>query len=519
MLTRNRFLLLVTMIAALAVVAVYGTGTTEPETTEDGVYEFTWAFGPWDVGDGRLPLDEQPTNRYYQYVAEEVGAVPLTTSWEWDGSRGYVQGLRLALVSGEQFEALMPYDPILAQELIDSDIAIPLDDLIEEYAPNVKSAFTESQWDQIRTAQGGQIYYIPQYSHKMSARAGFIRKDWLERVGLDVPTTVDELLEVYRAFKAQDANGNGDPNDEIPVSGREGFRWFDDLFTMHGVSMYEGHPHWRWNEDLGIFESDQVSDEMFNAISFIKQLYDEGLMDATMPAQPNADWTAKINAGRVGHYFHLVYFIDTKSAFAYENADDPTGLDYWTVMPQPPLVPGVGREDYYYPVVGRPYFMITKWAQDPAAIMRWFDWSSSPEGNIYAQVGIEGENYVREDGRIVVTNDVEQYYLFRVGFRRYVPDLFVLDPMGEVKVQILEQILPHLQDLEDMMMPNTVYSGHEDFAPASATLYREAFGKFLTGEWPLTEVRWEAYKADWYARGGQEVTDRATAWYRDFFGN
>ena len=47
----------------------------------------------------------------------------------------------------------------------------------------------------------------------------WINKAWLDRVGMEVPQTTEEFKEVLRAFKEQDANGNGDPNDEIPLSG------------------------------------------------------------------------------------------------------------------------------------------------------------------------------------------------------------------------------------------------------------------------------------------------------------
>ena len=45
-----------------------------------------------------------------------------------------------------------------------------------------------------------------------------VRKDWLDRLGLEVPKTIDEFYAVLKAFKENDANGNGDPNDEIPFS-------------------------------------------------------------------------------------------------------------------------------------------------------------------------------------------------------------------------------------------------------------------------------------------------------------
>ena len=45
-----------------------------------------------------------------------------------------------------------------------------------------------------------------------------IRKDWLDRLGLEIPKTIDDLYAVLKAFKENDANGNGDANDEIPFS-------------------------------------------------------------------------------------------------------------------------------------------------------------------------------------------------------------------------------------------------------------------------------------------------------------
>lgn len=46
----------------------------------------------------------------------------------------------------------------------------------------------------------------------------YLNKTWLDNLGLTYPETVEELYTVLKAFKEQDANGNGDPNDEIPIS-------------------------------------------------------------------------------------------------------------------------------------------------------------------------------------------------------------------------------------------------------------------------------------------------------------
>lgn len=494
------------------------TGTTE---VEGDTYRFSYAYGPWDVSQGRIPVSEQPDDPYFQFVEETVGVVPLTQSWEWEGSNGYVQGLRLALAGGEEFEAIMPWSPALVQELIDANRVVPLDDLLPTIAPSAYDNFTDEEWEGIRAQQGGQIYYLPQLSPTVTVRAGFIRKDWLDRVGLDVPTTQEELLEVYRAFKAQDANGNGDPNDEIPVSGRVLFRWFDDLFNMYGVSMYEGHPQWTWSEEKGIFESEQVSDQMFEAIKWLNQLYEEGLMDIAMPAQENADWSAKIADDRVGHYFHLINEIPNKSAFAFEEGGDPTGLSHWAVLPHPPVVEGYGQQSYIFPRAGDPRFMILTDARDPEAIMELVEWGSSEEGRLYSVLGLEGVNWRRnDDGTIDAFNPPPPAkYQYGIGFGDAPDELVAMQTFGELKLEMMEAVEGNYKPMENMFMPNTVYEGFEDFIPNSATMYREMIGQMVTGQIAPTKANWDAYVEEWYDAGGQVVTDRATEWYLGFFGN
>ena len=69
-----------------------------------------------------------------------------------------------------------------------------------------------------------------------NAYSGYaIRKDWLDRLNLEVPTTIDELHDVLAAFKAQDANGNGDPNDELPMSDRVSLNLIKELGSAWGL--------------------------------------------------------------------------------------------------------------------------------------------------------------------------------------------------------------------------------------------------------------------------------------------
>ena len=96
---------------------------------------------------------------------------------------------------------------------------IPLDDYIDEYMPNFKAIMEKDPtMKALATSADGHIYGLPSKKpcRPTVANQMFINKQWLDNLGLSVPTTYQEFEDVLVAFKENDANGNGDPNDEIP---------------------------------------------------------------------------------------------------------------------------------------------------------------------------------------------------------------------------------------------------------------------------------------------------------------
>ncbi len=511
---RRKFLGILGILTVVLTAGVFAQSSTKAP------YVFRFAWGPYEAAQGAIAVKDQPNDPYFKWVGQKVGAVPTVESWPWNGGTGYVQGLRLALASGQKFDAIRPWDMGLTLELIKAGQAVALDSYINSPdGANIKALFTAEQWDQVKAIGKGKIYFIPQKGQANTYRAAFIRKDWLDRLGLKVPTTRDELLKVLRAFKTQDPDGDGDPNNTIPVSGREMLRWFDDLFVMHGVSMYEGHPQWKWNASKKVFESSQVSEEMRDAVEFLRQLYTEGLMDQVMPTLKAADWKAKISAGKVGMYFHLVNEVDGYSGFAAADpAKDASGLKYWAVMPLPALVPGKAQSKNIFPLMQEPNFMILKSAKDPAAIMKWYNFGASAEGSRFNSLGIEGTDWKMAGGKIEILKPVTGSHFRFTRPEGYVPELLAMAPFGELKNKLIGDIQKAggVQELQSYLMPPDIYKGFEDFAPSVAKLYRENVTKFILTP-TYTRADWDAYVKDWYAKGGQAVTDKATVWYKDLF--
>ena len=115
---------------------------------------------------------------------------------------------------------------ILINATVDSDytkyngLFMELTQLIEENAPNVMQMFEEEPDTRIlATTKEGKIFAAPKFQGKWPATntVMFINKEWLDNLGLEMPETFTELEEVLKAFKDQDANGNGNPDDEVPL--------------------------------------------------------------------------------------------------------------------------------------------------------------------------------------------------------------------------------------------------------------------------------------------------------------
>jgi putative aldouronate transport system substrate-binding protein len=489
----------------------FASGSTE-EDSVPSADTFVLANGPWDLAEGRIDPDEQPADPYFQYVQKATGIAPLTISWEWEGQKGFLQGLRLHLASGEMPDAIRGADLTLAQELIDGEKLIPLDDLLKEHAPQTYEAVGERMWNLIRSySPDGKIYFIPNLQDPLGRRTGFIREDWLDRVGMDVPETRDELVEVYRAFVAEDANGNGDPNDEIPVSGREGMRWLDDLYIMHGVKMWEGYPQFEWDEETQSVVNHQVSQEMRESVEFLRFLVAEGLMDETMPIQKKQDWVAKVNAGRVGHYFHVVKAVHNYSAF---NEEDPDASFTFLPMMQ---VGNAERQKHIFIPVSTSYIalMVTEEASNPGRILEWFEWATTTkEGMEYNKLGIPGKDWEPDgEGYEILSDGTPSWKYASQNSIYYSEALTQATPEGDVKVEAMQGINESgTESFANVGMPVSLFEGYEDFLPNKATLYQEYTSKIILGLLPMEA--WDEYVAEWNRRGGDEVTQRVAEWYK-----
>ena len=184
----------------------------------------------------------------------------------------------------------------------------PLNDLIDQYAPNIKALLEERpDIKKAITMPDGNIYSIPAVNAPPAGMATTqlcINKTWLDKLGLEVPKTTEEFYNVLKAFKTQDPNGNGKA-DEIPMSyepvppydvwnGDTGLSGAFGVVTLTGSMMF--------NEDESELIYTPIQDGYKDYIKWTNQLYTEGLLDPELFTQDHNQYMSKRTSDYLGAY-------------------------------------------------------------------------------------------------------------------------------------------------------------------------------------------------------------------------
>lgn len=163
--------------------------------------------------------------------------------------------------------------------LNNASLFLDLTGLIEEYMPNLSQAMEEvPELRSIVTFTDGKIYSLPRKlpARPQTCNQPIINKTWLDNLGLAIPTTLDELTAVLKAFKDGDANGNGNPDDEYPISGSKGLPM--DLLNPFGITDLNGS-HMMINAD-GSLVYYPIIENYKEGLKWLNELYQQGIIDA-----------------------------------------------------------------------------------------------------------------------------------------------------------------------------------------------------------------------------------------------
>ncbi|WP_339279255.1 extracellular solute-binding protein [Paenibacillus sp. FSL W8-1187] len=228
---------------------------------------------------GKAPLEE---NEYTKRVEEKFG---VKIKWDLAPQDALKDRRQLLLASGDYPEVFLEGKFSNTDLLTYSKqgVLIPLNGLIDQYAPNLKALMEKKPYlKESMTAPDGNIYGIPRFNecyHCTYSEKYWMNKDWLDKLGLQVPTTTDELYEVLRAFKTKDPNGNGKA-DEIPLTGAPNKNVWNgnfDAYLMNAFIYNDNDKYLTLQDGQVGFAADKP--EWREGLAYMRKLYKEGLID------------------------------------------------------------------------------------------------------------------------------------------------------------------------------------------------------------------------------------------------
>lgn len=336
-----------------------------------------------------------PTNKFTQFVADKFN---IKFDWEINPSDGAKEKRQISLASGDYPDAylLTAYIDEFSQADVlkygKQGVLIPLNDLIDQYAPNIKKAMEESpELKTLYTAPDGNIYGLGAYTecfHCSYPNKMWINTEWLKKLNMEMPKTTDEFKAMLEAFKTKDPNGNGKA-DEVPLSGStEDFGVRIVPYLMNAF-VYDDDRNYLNLKD-GKVVSAAVTPEWKEGLTYIRSLYTAGLIDPGAFTQ-NAEAFKKIGENAdaeilgAGAGMHPAIFINidpgnTRSAHYNPLAPltGPAGISYAT-HDAGGVSPGAK-------------FAITNKASKEAqiALIKMVDYMFTPEGQTNAASGMKG---------------------------------------------------------------------------------------------------------------------------------
>jgi putative aldouronate transport system substrate-binding protein len=321
-----------------------------------------------------------------------------------------------------------------------------------------------------------------------------IRKDWLDKLGMAPPQTVEEYTALFQAIHDGDLDGDGTAGNTLGLTSYVNTNELDDIFNQaFGVTG-------TWMKDAsGAWIAARVSDAEKAKLSYYADLAAKGLFDKEYVTNKFDVKEDKFYTGKAGVIFgssaETVGIYGGKMAAAH-----PGETIELQLLPVPSGPGGQGLQAVDVSKESRGW-AISALSQHPAEVMKVMDFLASPAGQIVDRMGFEGTHYTKAaDGTITATPEMSTWYA-----------RFSYAPSFKPQVEWRSQAsLDFLASVSKWFKPDNSFVMPADLAPdvdAAENVYRSWVAKFITGEAGMDQ--WDAYVAEWTAAGGQKLTDYA----------
>ncbi len=290
--------------------------------------------------------------------------------------------LNLLISSGEPYDVIT----ISGEKAVYTDYAkmgalVDLTPLIEEYGPNIKASISEASFNAVKV--DGKIFAIPNSSSQFAGADLMIRQDWLDKLGLKTPTTLDEFTEVLKAFKEKDPGGNGSSGAPMSIDG--GLATTANITGAFGIGT-------SWNKLDGKLVPPPLHPGFKEYLTYMADLYKQGLLDKEFAVNKDATLKEKFTSGKIG-VIQLPWY-DIPSVADALNANFPDAkFVYLPALKGKDGQMGLGMSGGFDRLT-----FIPKSAKHPEDAIKWINAKLDKDTFKLIAIGEEGKHHTYKDG-------------------------------------------------------------------------------------------------------------------------
>ena len=345
-------------------------------------------------------ITDYDDNAFTRYIEETTDVDIEFVSFSSTGSE-YQQQLALMCSANEELpDVLLGFklSTYTMNQYGEDGYFLDLTDYIEAYAPNYKAQIEklndetkEFIVEKGKHMESGAFYGMPRVNDcettDLLQSMTHINKTWLDKLGLEVPTTLEELRNVLVAFNTQDPNGNGQA-DEVPMIGKEDLmNYITNAFVLYRQNNY--------NVTDGKVWDPVVTDEYRQALIYMNQLVNDGLFKKLcFSIQSETEYKALISPAEGPSKVGI--FVGHPERRTSANTD---ALDEFIALPALSDETGKGGYTVTAPLTVDWMGFITKDCEYPAAAMKFLDAWYLDETMTIQRHGEKGVDWVEEEGK------------------------------------------------------------------------------------------------------------------------
>ncbi len=434
--------------------------------------------------DGQDSSHDWETNGFFTRMEEHTGITFTYNQYDDEGkwNTAKQEMLTSGVMPDVLFKAALSEEE--QQAFYDNGLLIDLLPMLETYAPNLWALLQQNpEWLKAITLPNGAVVALPTINQLPLQNAMWINQNWLDTLGLEVPTDMASLETVLNAFLTGDPNQNG-KSDEIPLS----FVGPWDLkFLAHGFGLIANDYNLYVDSD-GTVQFMPLQDDFRAFLQTMTAFYQAGLLDK--------------NGFTTADALRSVTDSDTDVTYGVLLGPNPYNLltvdlgEQYTLLK--PFVYN-GKQiyrDLFGPItVGS--FAISSACSDPGALLGWVDLLYSQNGAVEAMAGVEGEDYaVDSEGLWDYAVDLQtesSYILYDLSIydSGSMPWLFPVDFYASYSMESLRTITQDLLDLQSYVVSPFPYcyvlslDQRNQIEPLQLSLGKyvdESIAKFILGE-------------------------------------